>query len=148
MTSIRRLAADDFEIWEPFWQGYLEFYKASVPPETTRLTFARLTGGGEPMGGFIAHDDASNPIGIVHWITHRSTWTEGPYCYLQDLFVASEKRGAGVGRALIDAVYSEGRARGCSRVYWLTHETNVLAMKLYDAVADRTGFTQYRKLLC
>lgn len=99
------------------------------------------------MGGFIAHDNASNPIGIVHWISHRSTWTEGAYCYLQDLFVAFEKRGAGVGHALIEAVFSEGRSRGCSQVYLLTHETNTLAMKLYDAVADRTGFIHYRKLL-
>ena len=34
----------------------------------------------------------------------------------------------------------------CSRVWWLTHETNADAMKLYDKVADRSGFVQYRKL--
>jgi hypothetical protein len=34
---------------------------------------------------------------------------------------------------------------GCSRVYWLTHETNSTAMKLYDKVAARSGFVQYRK---
>ena len=40
----------------------------------------------------------------------------------------------------------EARARGCSRVYWLTHETNAEAMRLYDGIADRPGFVQYRKI--
>jgi hypothetical protein len=28
----------------------------------------------------------------------------------------------------------------------LTHETNAVAMRLYDGVADRSGFVQYRKI--
>ena len=39
------------------------------------------------------------------------------------------------------------RAQNCSRVHWLTHETNSDAMKLNDKVAERSGFVQYRKLL-
>ena len=75
------------------------------------------------MGGFIATDD-DEAVGIVHWITHRSCWTIGDYCYLQDLFVAPGRRGGGIGRKLIETVYDKARALGCSRVYWLTHETN------------------------
>jgi ribosomal protein S18 acetylase RimI-like enzyme len=48
---------------------------------------------------------------------------------------------------LIRHVYARAKAAGCSRVYWLTHETNREAMHLYDRVADRSGFVQYRKLL-
>jgi hypothetical protein len=33
-----------------------------------------------------------------------------------------------------------------SGAYWLTHQTNETAMTLYDKVADRSGFTQYRKI--
>ena len=54
-------------------------------------------------------------------------------------------RGRSLGRKLIDFVYSEAAKAGASRVYWLTHETNRAAMKLYDQVADRTGFLQYSK---
>jgi len=36
---------------------------------------------------------------------------------------------------------------GSSRVYWQTHETNHLARRLYDKVAERSGFVVYRKLL-
>ena len=37
-------------------------------------------------------------IGLVHWLTHPSTWSAGPYCYLEDLFVHPDARGSGVGR--------------------------------------------------
>jgi GNAT superfamily N-acetyltransferase len=66
---------------------------------------------------------------------------------LQDLFVLPALRGTGVGRALIQHVYASALAQGASRVWWLTHESNTDAMHLYDKVADKSGFVQYRKLL-
>ncbi len=83
----------------------------------------------------------------MHWIYHRSCWTVGDYCYLQDLFVAEGLRGEGIGRRLIEHVYAEAGAAGCSRVHWLTHESNSDAMKLYERIADKSGFLQYRRIL-
>jgi GNAT superfamily N-acetyltransferase len=85
-------------------------------------------------------------VGFVHYLFHRSTWTTGDYCYLQDLFTAREARGRGAGRALIEAVYERAQAAGASRVYWLTHESNTDAQALYDKVAARSGFVQYRRV--
>jgi GNAT superfamily N-acetyltransferase len=84
--------------------------------------------------------------GIVHYLYHRTTWTVGNYCYLQDLFVAETARGLGLGRALIVAVCEKARAEGASRVYWLTQEDNATARALYDKLAERSGFIQYRKI--
>jgi GNAT superfamily N-acetyltransferase len=84
---------------------------------------------------------------MANWIDHRSCWTVGDYCYLQDLFVQPDRRAAGVGALLITAVGAAAKARGCSRLYWLTHETNTAAMALYDRVAERSGFVQYRQML-
>lgn len=71
----------------------------------------------------------------------------GALLLLQDLFTAEAARGQGVGRALIEAVYERAREHKAARVYWLTHETNTAAMALYDEVAERSGFVQYRKTL-
>ena len=84
--------------------------------------------------------------GIAHYLFHRSCWTIGNYCYLQDLFVAEGARNLGLGRALIAAVEERARSAGASRVYWLTQESNAHARALYDKLAERSGFIQYRKL--
>ena len=139
---VASLTSADQARWLPLWRGYLEFYRADISHATNDLTFERLTGGAEPMGGFLAFL-GEEAVGMTHWIAHRSCWTFGDYCYLQDLFVAPDNRGHGIARALIGAVEGKARARGCSRVWWLTHETNAQAMALYDKVAARSGFVQY-----
>ncbi len=132
--------------WEPLWKGYLDFYRTAVSRETYDVTWSRLQDPSEPMFVLGAYID-SRLTGIVHYLYHRSCWTIGPYCYLQDLFVAEGARKLGLGRALIEAVYQEGRGAGASRVYWLTHETNTAARSLYDTLAEHLGFIQYRKML-
>ena len=143
--AIRPLRLDERAEWESLWKGYLDFYKTSVPKQTYDVTWARLHDPREPMGLLGAYVDGKL-LGIVHYLYHRSCWTVGDYCYLQDLFVAEEARKRGLGRALIEAVYREARSAGASRVHWLTHETNATARALYDTLADRPGFIQYRKL--
>ncbi|MCG7394131.1 GNAT family N-acetyltransferase [Microvirga sp. ACRRW] len=145
MLQIRAFTPDDREAWEPLWQGYLTFYKSSLPAEVTEATWQRLNDPAEPMHGLVALLDGKI-VGIVHYLYHRSTWTTADYCYLQDLFTAEEARGRGVGRALIEAVYERAKADGAARVYWLTHETNTDAQALYDKVASRSGFIQYRQV--
>jgi GNAT superfamily N-acetyltransferase len=107
------------------------------------MTWSRFFDGYEPMHALVAEADGGL-IGIVHYLFHRNTSMIGPTCYLQDLFTAPAARGRGVGRALIEAVYAAARAAGAGRVYWMTHETNRTAMRLYDQVAERSGFVQYR----
>jgi len=60
------------------------------------------------------------------------------------MFVDPEARGGGYGAALIAHVAAEAKAAGSTRLYWLTHETNATARRLYDRVAQRSGFIQYR----
>ncbi len=144
--AIRMFGPADFDAWVPLWRGYQEFYQVDLPLETSRVTWQRLLDANEPMHGAFALDGA-RIVGFVHYIEHRSCWTVADYCYLQDLFVAPDVRGGGHGRRLIEHVYAEAARLGCSRVWWLTQETNATARLLYDRIAERSGFIQYRKIL-
>ncbi len=144
--ALRPPGAADRAAWDRLWQGYQRFYKVDIAAPVSDLTWARLRDAGEPMAAILAWQGA-RAVGMVHWVLHRSTWTEGHYCYLQDLYVEDDVRGSGVGRALIAHVRAEAEAAGCARLYWLTHESNTDAMALYDKVADRSGFVQYRVVL-
>lgn len=146
LPLVRQIEPGDLTEWMELWQGYQEFYKTSIPDETSQQTWQRFLDPAEPMSAALATIDGK-PVGLVHWIRHRSCWTISDYCYLQDLFVSPAARGTGLGRALIEHVYAEAEKAGCGRVYWLTHETNTDAMTLYDRIADKSGFVQYRKML-
>jgi GNAT superfamily N-acetyltransferase len=143
---IRAFSAADREAWEPLWAGYQAFYRVSIPSKVTDATWARMLDPAEPMHGLGAFVDG-RLAGIAHYIFHATTWSAGPRCYLNDIFTDEALRGRGLGRRLIEAVYDRARAAGADRVYWHTHETNAVAQRLYDHVAERSGFIQYRKNL-
>jgi GNAT superfamily N-acetyltransferase len=141
--SVRPIRRADRAQWGPLWRGYLTFYRAAVSDDVTSATWARIFDPLEPMHALVAEHDGGL-IGFSHYLFQRSTWLHDPQCYLQDLYVGEDKRGRGVGRALIAAVVGAAKEAGATRVFWNTHETNAVARRLYDAVADRTGFIQYR----
>lgn len=148
--NIRPPLASDFAGWSMLWKGYNAFYgragATALAERVSQMTWSRLFDAYEPVHALVADCDGKL-LGLVHYIFHRSTTMIEPTCYLQDLFTAETARGKGIGRALINAVYDRAKEAGSTRVYWQTHETNETAMKLYDAVADRSGFVVYRKAL-
>ena len=141
---VRPIRLDDRAGWGPLWRGYLTFYKVSLPEEVTETTWRRLHDPAEPVRGLVAELDGCL-VGLAHFVFHRMTWTVADRCYLNDLFTDESVRGRGVGRALIEAVYAEAKAEGAATVWWLTHETNAPARALYDRIAKRSGFIQYRQ---
>jgi GNAT superfamily N-acetyltransferase len=148
MSAIRiaALAAEDLSAWLPLWRGYQTFYEVDLPREVTEANWARMLDPAEPVEGALAWD-GDRAVGLVHMLFHRSTWSLSDTCYLNDLFVLPEVRLKGVGRLLIEYVYARAAAAGCASVYWHTHETNLTAQRLYDRVAQRTGFIQYKKAI-
>jgi GNAT superfamily N-acetyltransferase len=144
--SVRAATAADHAAWALLWRGYLDFYKTVLPASTYDTTWARLLDPGEPMHAALAQIDG-RAVGLVHFIEHRSCWSPLNSLYLQDLFAMPDTRGLGVGRALIEHVYAQAPRLGCGKVHWLTHESNTTAMQLYDRIAERPGFVQYRKNL-
>src|SRR5215467_8857174 len=147
---VRRVQPRDSAQWKSLWDGYNAFYgrkgKTALPDAITKVTWSRFFDGYEPMHALVV-EQSGILLGLAHFLFHRSTISVEPTCYLQDLFTYETARGKGVGRALIEEVYRRAKHAGCHRVYWQTHETNTTAMKLYDKVADRSGFLVYRKLL-
>jgi GNAT superfamily N-acetyltransferase len=147
---VRQIQTSDFNQWKPLWDGYNAFYgrkdETALPDAVTNMTWSRFFDGYEPVHALVA-EQSGQLLGLVHFLFHRSTISIQPTCYLQDLFTIEASRGKGVGRALILEVYRRAKNAECSRVYWLTHETNSTAMKLYDKVADKSGFVVYRKSL-
>ncbi|VDZ88983.1 N-acetyltransferase GCN5 [Lelliottia amnigena] len=82
-------------------------------------------------------------IGFALCVLHEGTWTTAPICYLEDLYVDADARGMGAGKALLDALQSEGKREGWSMLYWMTRQENP-ARRLYDRYAGVDDFVRYR----
>ncbi|MDZ5603107.1 GNAT family N-acetyltransferase [Pseudomonas sp. RP23018S] len=145
-VTLRPVTAQDHSHWLALWQAYLVFYKTELADEVSSSTWQRLLDVNEPTHSALAWVDGK-AVGMVNWIYHRTNWSIGDSCYLQDLYVDGEQRGLGIGAQLIEQVCSAAKAAGCSKVHWLTQDTNATAIRLYEHVAERSGFIQFRRNL-
>jgi GNAT superfamily N-acetyltransferase len=145
--EIRSLAPDDYADWRILWDEYNAFYgrtgATALAEDIVQTTWRRFFDDREPVHALVAAAEG-RVVGLAHYVFHRSTILREPTCYLQDLFTAQTLRGRGVGRALITHVCANAAAAGCARAYWHTHETNATAMRLYDTMAQKSGFIVYR----
>lgn len=107
----------DFPAWKPLWDGYNAFYGRSeattLPPKVTEATWQSFLDPAEPVFALVAET--------------QGRFTSPP-----------ERRG--IGRALIEGVYEQGRCAGLTSVYWQTHVSNTAGRLLYDKVATHLGF--------
>ena len=143
--AIRPLERRDEPEWRRLWTAYLDFYGTTVAERVYRSTFERLlTEGEHEFRGLLAEKDGA-AVGLVHFLFHRHCWRVENVCYLQDLYVDEAGRGTGIGRRLIEAVYTQADEAGCPSVYWLTQDFNDTGRRLYDRVGQLTPFIKYQR---
>ncbi len=142
---IRPLAVEDRAAWGELWKGYLEFYETTRPDQIFDLTFARNLDPGRPQQQCLVAEQSGTLVGLVHFIYHAHNWSQEDVCYLQDLYADPSMRGAGIGRALIEAVYDSADKAGCPSVYWMTQEFNYHGRMLYDRIGTKTPFIKYSR---
>jgi len=143
-TIVRPVRASDRPQWLDLWQGYLRFYRHRLPQALTDHCFGRLVDEKRQPHGLVAERDGQL-VGFAHYLFHPSTWADKDICYLEDLFVSEQARGAGAGRALINAVYAAADTAQAGTVYWMTQEFNADGRALYDTLARRTSFIRYER---
>ncbi|MBA2961509.1 MULTISPECIES: GNAT family N-acetyltransferase [Ramlibacter] len=139
---IRSVLPGDEPAWRRLWRGYCEFYAVHLPDEVTQRTWKRIL---DPDSGVmcVLAEVEGRVAGFAHCVVHENTWEIQPVCYLEDLFVDPDRRGAGVGKALLEWLRNAMRAEGWARLYWVTHKDNADARALYDQFAKADDFVRY-----
>lgn len=143
--KVRNAVDADRAGWDPLWKGYQDYYEVDLT-DTTDNTWERLMAlNAEGPNCMVCEDNAGDLVGFVTYLFHGHTWQPEPRCYLVDLYSVPERRGQGIGRALIEAVYQAADAHGASQVYWLTQDFNEAGRRLYDKVGKLTPFIKYQR---
>ena len=113
---IRPIGPDDAPEWRRLWRAYLGFYRTELPDEVYAETFARLLSGRDgEFRGLLALVDET-PVGLAHFLFHRTCWALADTCYLQDLFADPDHRGRDLGRQMFEAMCRHFKAEGATSV--------------------------------
>jgi len=130
--------------WSALYAAYAGFYRSPQTQAMRARVWAWLMDEAHEVKGLLAAAPDGGLVGLAHYRPFARPLAANVGGFLDDLFVAPEARGRGVGEALIAAVAEEGRRRGWSVLRWITAEDNSRARALYERVAERTGWVTYQ----
>ena len=131
---VRRAEAADAEAIGRLLHDFNEEYEDFTPgPEKVAARIRELLTGDDTVV-LLAGD---GPDGLAVMRFRPSIWIEALECYLAELYVVPDKRGRGIGRALMDEVMRVARAQGAGHIELNTSDDDVAARALYE----KLGFT-------
>jgi GNAT superfamily N-acetyltransferase len=142
--EIAPVAVEEFEQLLPLIAAYQRFYEVEqIDDERNRSFFRRFLGPSED-GLLLGARHGGRFVGYACLYWHFSSLEACECVLMNDLFVAEDARGDGVGRALIEATAEVARERGVPFVEWSTAPDNETAQRLYDSTgAERSEWFSY-----
>lgn len=90
--------------------------------------------GASPKAEVLIGEIDGDPQGFALFFTNFSTFEGRPGLYLEDLFVAPDARGTGLGTALLARLASLAVERDCARLEWSVLDWNQPALDFYRAL--------------
>lgn len=134
---IRRVAESDVPAVVRLVHALAEYEKAAEECHLTEPDLHRALFGADPaLFGHVAEVDGE-VAGFALWFLNFSTWEGRHGIYLEDLFVLPERRGSGLGKALLRTLAQECVARGYARLEWWVLDWNTPAIEFYESVGAR-----------
>ena len=110
-----------------------EFDDPTPEPDALAERIRQLLDGGDTFI-LLAGD---GPAGLAVLRLRAAIWSTGLECYLAELYVTPDRRGRGLGRALMEAALREARNRGADTMDIGVDEPDLAARRLYESL----GFT-------
>ena len=118
-------------------QDLAEYERLADEVEATEAGLRASLFGQTPRAEAIVARVGDEAVGFALWFHNYSTFLARPGLYLEDLFVRSEWRGRGVGRALLRHLARIAVERGCGRMEWSVLDWNDQAIGFYRSIGAR-----------
>ena len=139
---IRKLEQKDKENWVKLYNGYADFYKVPMNTVVLDTLWSWIQDETHDVKA-ICFELENKIVGIAHYRTMPRP-IKGQYIgFLDDLFVKPEFRSQKIAQKMISHLKSLSKANYWDGIRWITHSSNENAKKLYDKIANNTGFELY-----
>jgi GNAT superfamily N-acetyltransferase len=134
--TLRAAAASDVPQILRFIRALAEYEKLLGEVEATeeRLHATLFPADARPAAECMLAFADQVPAGLALFFTNYSTFLAKPGLYLEDLFVAPEWRGRGVGKALLLHLAKLANDRGYGRMEWTVLDWNQPAIDFYESI--------------
>jgi GNAT superfamily N-acetyltransferase len=143
-VEIAPIAVEDFEQLLPLIAAYQRFYEVEKIDEDRNRAFFRRFLAPSDDGLLLGAEREGVLVGYACLYWHFSSLEATESVLMNDLYVAEDARGQGVGRALIEASTEVARERGIPCLEWSTAPDNRTAQRLYDSTgAERSEWVGY-----
>jgi len=113
-------------------QALAKYEKLAHAVTGTSEALATHLFGDRPYAEAVLAEISGEAVGFALFFPSYSTFLTQPGLYLEDLFVLSEYRGQGIGKALLVHVAQLAVSRGCGRLEWSVLTWNQLAIDFYQ----------------
>ena len=145
-VTIRSATADDAPLVLRLIRGLAEYERLPHECVATEADVRASLFGPRPQAEVLIAEVDGAPAGFALFFHNYSTFLARRGLYLEDLFVLPERRGAGVGRALLARLAAIARERGCGRFEWSVLDWNEGAIRFYEALGAEPmrDWTVYR----
>ena len=132
-VTIIQAGLEHLDALTPLFDGYRRFYRQSADVAGAQdFLHDRLRKRDSVI--LLALDEASVPLGFTQLYPSFSSVRMRPLWILNDLFVAPEARGRGVGRRLMEAARVRAQEAGMVALSLATEKNNTTAKALYEAL--------------
>jgi GNAT superfamily N-acetyltransferase len=129
--AIRKAEACDADLVIAFIHALAAYEKLAGPTPEGEERIRRYGWGPSPCFEVLLAFGDGRPAGFALYFYQFSTFAARPTLYLEDLFVYTELRGHGYGKALLVALAREATARDCGRMDWMVLDWNTPAIDFY-----------------
>jgi GNAT superfamily N-acetyltransferase len=130
--AIRSAAPHDVEAIVRLIHALAEFERLTHLVQVTPESLAPHLFGPRPVAEALVAESAGKVVAFALFFTNFSTFLARPGLYLEDLFVAPDERGRGIGQALLEHLARLAAARGCGRFEWSVLDWNEGAIRFYE----------------
>jgi GNAT superfamily N-acetyltransferase len=132
--TLRAATAADTPQILAFIRGLAEYEKLTHACVATEEELRASLFGPRPYAEVILAEWEGAPAGFALFFHNYSTFRARPGIYLEDLYVLPEKRGHGIGKALLTELARLAVERGCARLEWSVLDWNEPAIRFYRSL--------------